>query len=466
MKIRHFILTTLCPVSALFLVNQAILANGNTVVTQWNDVALQAIRNTHPGPPIVARALAITHTCMYDAWTAFDNKAFGTRFGKILRLPKRQHTKANKDIAISYAAYRCLSDLFPSERAHFNVLMNRLGYKAGNKTTNLATPAGIGNVTAKAVLDFRHYDGANQLGDLNPGAYSDYTHYKPANSPLSVKNPNHWQPLQMGVSPQKFITPQWGKVLPYALTSGGQFRKKLLKPPDYYKEYNQYKLQAQQILDYSAHLTDEKKVIAEYWADGPKSELPPGHWTLFATYVSERDHHTVDEDIKMFFAISNTLFDVSIACWDAKRYFDYVRPITAIRLLYAGHTIKSWQGLIDGRQWRPYQAKTVITPPFPEYISGHSAFSAAAAETLHLFTRNDNFGYSVTVPAGSSKVEPGIVPAEDTVLYWATFSDAAAEAGVSRRYGGIHFIKGDLEGRKLGRAIATIAWKKTQKLFN
>jgi len=194
--------------------------------------------------------------------------------------------------------------------------------------------------------------------------------------------------------------------------------------------------------------------------------LPPGHWTLFATYVSERDHHTVDEDIKMFFAISNTLFDVSIACWDAKRYFDYVRPITAIRLLYAGHTIKSWQGLIDGRQWRPYQAKTVITPPFPEYISGHSAFSAAAAETLHLFTRNDNFGYSVTVPAGSSKVEPGIVPAEDTVLYWATFSDAAAEAGVSRRYGGIHFIKGDLEGRKLGRAIATIAWKKTQKLFN
>ena len=83
-----------------------------------------------------------------------------------------------------------------------------------------------------------------------------------------------------------------------------------------------------------------------------------------------------------------------------------------------------------------------------------------------LFTRNDNFGYSVTVPAGSSKIEPGRVPAKDTALYWATYSDAAAEAGLSRRYGGIHFIKGDLEGRKLGRAIARIAWAKTLKLFN
>lgn len=84
----------------------------------------------------------------------------------------------------------------------------------------------------------------------------------------------------------------------------------------------------------------------------------------------------------MFFALTNTLFDVSIACWDAKRYFDYVRPITAIHLLYSGQLVESWQGLIDGGNWRPYQVPTVVTPPFPQYISGHSAFSAAAAETL------------------------------------------------------------------------------------
>jgi hypothetical protein len=138
--------------------------------------------------------------------------------------------------------------------------------------------------------------------------------------------------------------------------------------------------------------------------------------------------------------------------------------------LYAGQQVESWNGTIDGADWKPYQAATVVTPPFAEYISGHSVFSAAAAETLKLFTGNDNFGHSVTIKAGSSNVERKedgfMIPAKDTVLYWATFSDAADEAGISRRYGGIHFIDGDLESRKLGRIIGQNAWKKTQSLFN
>lgn len=161
----------------------------------------------------------------------------------------------------------------------------------------------------------------------------------------------------------------------------------------------------------------------------------------------------------------NAVFDASIASWDAKRFFDYVRPVTAINLLFAGQTVQSWQGSIDGANWKPYQAADVVTPPFSEYISGHSVFSAAAAETLKLFTKNDSFGGSVTIPAGSSRVEPGLVPAKNTVLYWATFSDAADEAGISRRFGGIHFIDGDLESREVGREIGTQAWKKSQKLF-
>lgn len=160
------------------------------------------------------------------------------------------------------------------------------------------------------------------------------------------------------------------------------------------------------------------------------------------------------------------VLDASIASWDAKRHFDYVRPVTAIHYLFAGQSVESWQGTIDGADWRPYQAANVVTPPFSEYVSGHSVFSAADAETLKLFTKDDHFGYSVTIPAGSSRVEPGLVPAQDTVLYWATFTDAADEAGISRRYGGIHFIDGDLESRKLGRSIGQLAWKKSQKYFN
>jgi hypothetical protein len=452
-------------VSTLVVASQTGVAAANTIVVQWNEVTLAAIRATRIAPPVVARALAITHTCMYDAWAAYDGKARGTRLGDKLRRPNAERTNYNKKKAISYAAHECLSDLFPTEVVRFNSLMTSLGFNPADNTSIVAMPAGVGNVAAKAVLDFRHHDGSNQLGDLNPGAYTDYTDYTPVNTPTAIIDPNRWQPLQVGANVQKFLTPHWGKVIPYALTRGSQFRKTLPIPVDYKKDSVRYERQARQILEYTANLTDEKKAIAEYWADGPASETPPGHWALFAETISLRDRHTVDQDIKMFFAMTNAVFDASIAAWDAKRFFDCVRPITAIHFLYAGHSVKSWQGTVDGGNWKPYQVDTLVTPPFSEYVSGHSIFSAAAAETLKSFTGSDYFGQSAKVLAGSSRVEPGLVPADDTILYWASFTDAADEAGISRRYGGIHFIDGDLESRKLGRIIAKQAWKKSQSLF-
>ena len=160
-----------------------------------------------------------------------------------------------------------------------------------------------------------------------------YTGYTPVNTPTTINNPNRWQPLDVNGNIQKFIAPHWGKVIPYAMTTGSQFRSTLPKPANYFTERARYELQAKQVLEYSSHLTDEKKVIAEYWADGPSSELPPGHWALFAEFVSDRDHHTVDQDVKMFFAMTNAVLDASISSWDAKRAFDYVRPVTAINFL-------------------------------------------------------------------------------------------------------------------------------------
>ncbi|OYV02485.1 MAG: hypothetical protein CFE45_00165 [Burkholderiales bacterium PBB5] len=83
-------------------------------------------------------------------------------------------------------------------------------------------------------------------------------------------------------------------------------------------------------------LIAKQKVIAEYWADGSSSELPPGHWELFAAFVSQRDHHTLDADVKMFFALANAIHDAAIATWECKRYYDYARPVTAIRHLFRG----------------------------------------------------------------------------------------------------------------------------------
>ena len=113
-----------------------------------------------------------------------------------------------------------------------------------------------------------------------------------------------------------------------------------------------------------------------------------------------------------------------------------------------------------GQDWKPYQAATFVTPPFPEYVSGHSGFSAAAAIVLRLYTKSRDFGYSVTIPARSNTFEPGFVPATDITLRRNTFKDAADQAGLSRRYGGIHFEEGDLRARRLGRQVGHQVWRK------
>jgi hypothetical protein len=462
----------------------------DNLVIRWNQAFLQGVRDSKLGPPMVARALAIAHTCIYDAWAAYDDRALGTRRGGLLRRPPAERTLANMRPAISFAAYRAAVDLFPaSVSSVFDPLMHGLGYDGRDRSTDISTPTGIGNVAARAVLDYRHRDGANQLGD-EPGGilgvpYSDYTEYVPTNDPMDIRvpfdpttvhDPSSWQPLRYVDASGNLVTPafvgaQWQHVTAFALNPSSRLRSST--GPIRYGSAD-YLSQARALLELSAGLTDQHKMIAEYWADGPHSELPPGHWNLFAQFVSRRDHHGpdahgVERDVKLFFALTNAVCDAGCCAWDNKRAFNSVRPITAIRTLFRGQLVRAWGGpylgpkQIDGASWFPYQPTTFPTPPFPEYSSGHSSFSAAGAEILKLFTRSDRFGDSVTFPAGSSKIEAGAVPANDSALRWATFSEAADEAGISRRYGGIHFEQGDLDARSTGRMAARIAWKKAEE---
>jgi hypothetical protein len=440
----------------------------DTLVVQWNDVLLQSVRLNKLGPPMVARAIGIVHTCGFDAWAAYDDVAVGTRLGGSLRRPPAERTLANKETAFSYGEYRCLLDLFPGQTSYIRSQMAALGYDPDGASTDTTTPQGVGNVAAGAVTEFRHHDGANQLGDLHPGAYSDYTGYVPVNDPDHINDPNRWQAIRFsdgmgGFIVPGYIAPQWGNVIPFALTASSVFRP---GPPERWP-HGGYIAQAEAVLNLNAHLDDEQKMIAEYWKDGPHSELPPGHWTLFAEFVSRRDQHTFDQDVPLFFEVGNAVFDAGIAVWECKRSYDSERPITAIHFLKAGKKILAtvpFKGkqVINGEDWLPYQPLTFITPPFPEYVSGHSAFSAAAAEILMRFTGSDNFGGSVTLPTGSSVVEPGLTPRTDVTLSWATFSEAADQAGISRRYGGIHFEEGDLRARALGRQVGDVVWNKAQ----
>jgi hypothetical protein len=464
----------------------------DSVVLEWNAAFLQGVRDSKLGPPMVARALAIGHTCIYDAWSAYDHSAVGTRLGGALRRPARERTTANIRQAVSVAAHRAAVDLFPATSASvFDPLMRRLGYDPADRSTDAATPAGIGNLAARAVLLFHHRDGANQLGDEPGGApgvpYADYTGYRPVNAPLdtrlpfdpsTVRDPNAWQPLRYvdgtgALVTQGFVGAQWQQVKPFAVRPGS------LRSPSGPARFGsrEYVTQARELLRLSARLTDEHKVIAEYWADGPKSELPPGHWDLFAQYVSRRDRHGdgargIKRDVKLFFALTNAIMDAGCCAWDNKCAYNSVRPITAIRTLFAGRRVRAWAGplqgtrLIDGATWIPYQQSTFPTPPFPEYSSGHSCFSAAGAEVIRRFTGSDRLGASVTIPAGSSAFEPGAVPAEDVTLRWATLSEAADQAGLSRRYGGIHFEQGDLDARAAGKIAARVAWRRARALWH
>jgi hypothetical protein len=217
----------------------------------------------------------------------------------------------------------------------------------------------------------------------------------------------------------------------------------------------------------TSNLDDVKKAKAEYWADGPRTEFPPGHTAVFAQAISRKRGHSLDTDTKLFFALGNAMLDSSIAAWREKYKWDFVRPVTAIREHYKGQLINSWKGPGQGygdvpaEQWMPYQALTVVTPPFPEYVSGHSTFSGAGSQILLGFTGSDAFNASVTIPAGSLKIEPG-TPSAAVTLSWSTFTAAADEAGWSRRYGGIHFYSGDVHGRMLGKSVGSNAWSKAQ----
>jgi hypothetical protein len=299
---------------------------------------------------------------------------------------------------------------------------------------------------------------------------------------------------------QKFLTPHWGAVTPFSLVSGGELRPPPPPQPGSAAPYTDalgvttsgdeaYRRQADEIIQFTAQLTERQKVIAEYWADGPDSVTPPGHWNEFATDLSYKYRYGIDEDVQLFFALNGALLDSAIACWESKRFYDFIRPISAIRHLYFNSTLPGWAGpglgtqTMPGAKWQPFQLLTFVTPAFSEYTSGHSTFSAAAAEVLRGFSGsgqlfdgmtqvpydrnkdglNDFVGEFIAGP-GSLAIEPGL-PSQPVVLRWQTLKEAADEAGFSRRYGGIHFQDGDLFGRRVGEQIGQRALQKARNYW-
>jgi hypothetical protein len=442
---------------------------------QWGRLALEATaldtERFNPRPTITSRYLGLIFVTVFDAWSRYDDSAVPVYLDGVVRQPEGLRTLKNKEIAISYAAYGAMKEYYYSDSTLFKEFMRKKGLDPENRSVDPNTPEGIGNLAAKAVIEARKNDGANQYGEEEGSEgkpYFDYTGYNPVNSPEENIDMNRWQPKYFsdgkgGKFAPGCLTPYWQLVQPIALKSSDQFRP---GPPPMLGS-PQLEEEVAEVIDLQANLTDENRALVEFMRDGPKSVQQAGHWMIFAQDVSRRDNHTLDEDVKMYFLVEVAAMDAFIANWDSKMFYDFARPYALVHNYYQDKIIKAWGGPeegmteMKGQQWRPYSPDTFLCPPFPAYTSGHSTISGACAETLKLFTGDDYFGESV-------ELVPGILTEPDNLgdtvtLEFPTFTETANMAGISRVMGGYHIQADNVMGLRLGRDVGHEVWKFYQR---
>ncbi len=570
-------------------------AEGKSMARRWDEQMLGAIRRDLPRPTVHARTLFHVSAAMWDAWATYSSTAKGVFTHEKVTATDAE---AARDEAISYAAFRLLEHRYqkanggPVSDACFRALMTKLGYAPDDGATAGDTPRAVGNRVAQAIIDATKDDGANEAND-----YADTSGFVSASPPLSVENPGPpasnidlWQPLDLAIAAtqngiplapgvQKYVGAHWGRVTPFALTrtapgvpyvDGGPAPVLTPATVPWVVEVIRRSSQLEtfdQLIDISpgaygnnslgandgagralnpvtgqpypsqfVPLGDFGRVLAETWADGPKSETPPGHWNVIANQAFDHPAFTrqwrgagpalsaLEWDVRAYLALNGAVHDAAIAAWEIKRAFLCSRPITLIRTSGAyGQSTDSTQPSYDARglrlipdlievvtaqtvasgrhaglqnavgqvvlhtwlgepgdtkrtsgtgwlravEWVPYQKRDFVTPAFPGFISGHSTFSRAAAVTLATMTGSEFFPGGLgqlPVAAGTSLTfEQG--PTQPVVLQWATYFDAADQAGQSRLWGGIHIAPDDFAGRRVGAQVGASAITKAQTYF-
>jgi membrane-associated phospholipid phosphatase len=377
------------------------------VVLDWNATLLKAVQVDKTAPPLAAHNMAMVHAAVYDAVNDI------TRTHSIYHADVPAPEGASPEAAAAEAAYSILVNLYPQQKATFDTAL---------ETSLAAIPDGkaeddgiaVGQQVADKILAWRSHDGGNTPVEYVPG-----------------KQPGEWQPTAPAY--QSALLPQWKSVTCFAMTSGSQFRPDgslALDSAEYAADLNQVKELGRSD---STTRTPEQTEIANFWADGAGTYTPPGHWNQIAEEVSLQQGNSLEENARLFALLNIALADAGIVAWDAKYADNFWRPITAIQ-----QADKDNNPLTSADPtWTPL----LTTPPFPEYVSGHSTFSGAAATIL-----TDFFGEQVsftTTSIGLPEVERS----------FGSFSAAAQEAGISRIYGGIHFNSANQDGLAAGQAL-------------
>ncbi|MBI1291093.1 phosphatase PAP2 family protein [bacterium] len=368
--------------------------DGNAVL-DWNAEALDVIRKERLFPPPGSRMLAILHLAIADA-------------AEGVPAPSRP-------AAVGAAARQVLATMF---LAQAKALDRRLALTLEElpDSTDRDQAVAFGTECANRWLAARAEDGSTQATNL----------------PMSMATgPGKWRPTRPVLRPP--LLPGWGSVAPFAMTSADQFR--LAPPPALDSaEFAESVASIRGVGEYfSATRTADQSAIARFWACQLGTASPPGTWNMVAAQVAREKGASLEDCAERFAALNAALADAGIAVWECKYHYDFWRPITAISLLEEN----------PDPQWTPF----ISTPPFPDYPSGHSTFSGAAAVVL-----DDWFGKETSFAIRSEGM-PLQFGVPDFERQFSSFEAAAMEASMSRVYGGIHYDFSCHRGLTMGQEI-------------
>jgi PAP2 superfamily len=398
------------------------------VLRTWFKVSLELVRHTATySPPVASRAFA------YLGVTAFEAAAGGSgglqslagQLNGLDALPRREAGEEYDEALVMDAALEeVVRSLFFNTGPTGQRVMKRLAAKlraeisAGLAADVAARSEAHGKAVAEHIIAWSAGDGGASIENLGFPAVFELTKGAPNWVPTSVI------PLQ-----QKPLLPSWGKNRTFAMPDGKACP--LPAPPAYSEDKDsEFYKEALEVFETKKNLTPEQRATARFWSDDPMlSPTPPGHWVSITLSILERENADVNRSAEILARLGITLADAFIGCWQTKFEYDLLRPVTYIR-----------------RTIDPKWESVMTTPPFPEYPSGHSTQSAAAAEVLTKFF-GENFAFE-----DATHVKDGVKPRA-----YASFHAAAEEAGLSRLYGGIHFRAAIERGLDQGSCIGAFA---------
>jgi hypothetical protein len=298
--------------------------------------------------------------------------------------------------------------------------------------------------------------------------------------PNAFAAPEKWTPLIVQGRRQKYMTYNWGDIVSSCISSAELATIEALAS-SFFPNTAERAAEIEDVIGITGELTDEQKIIAEFWAGGPGTISPPCMFLWFWKEYVRYFRPSLDVLFYSGLDLAIHLFEGGRIIWHLKKKYMQDRPIQEVRRTKRGSILKSWDGSdILGELWTPYQESNFVTPPFADFPSGHSYFSKAFALTmeawfgesvprtdiitcddLHLispmFNGDQRNRFAVfTVKTGTSAIQSGTVPSQDTTLSWKKWSDIADSAGRSRFYGGIHCLSAHTSSQAVAGAVDAV----------